>query len=347
LTTRDDDELEARIRRAYREREPVPFRDELKARVLRASASAIGKNPVRGAARRRNRVMASATLWVASVAVALLCVVVAWPKAPLPSSTITETARQSVRAHGQTETVIHGFGLAYAPIEVSDVRIGTLPGEPPDSCVLAELRNTSNRTLAEPDVMGVLWFTPKGGSDENWLTFVNAPAQALKPGQTVTWGFHPSGPHTGSSQALAEIPHLRFFYSRPASGASASLVWKLAPIGVEDIQVLPVAGGQGATWQSADVYATLVNRASHTVDLADERAVIWFSQGASATFFDPSAVRFLFHVTPELPGVTWPTVLKPGERARVEFRVLSTKGTDFFSRVCHVLLLDAPLVPQD
>ncbi|ACV58021.1 hypothetical protein [Alicyclobacillus acidocaldarius] len=347
MTTRDDDELEARIRRAYREREPVPFRDELKARVLREATSAEGKPSPRTATRGRNRLMSSAALWVAGVAVALLCVVVAWPKTPLESITTTQTSRQSVRSQGPTQTVVHGFGLAYAPIEVSNVRVGTLPGEPADSCVLAELRNTSNQTLYEPDVMGVLWFTPRGGGDENWLTFVNAPAEGLKPGQTVTWGFHPSGPHAGSSQALSEIPHLRFFYSRSASAESANLVWRQAPVGVEDIQVLPVAGGPGATWQSADVYATLVNRASRTVDLADERAVIWFSQGASDTFFDPSAVRFLFHVTPELPGVSWPSALKPGERVRVEFRVLSTKGTDFFSRVCHVVLLDAPLVPQN
>jgi len=291
--------------------------------------------------------MSSAALWVAGVAVALLCVVVAWPKQPLESITGTNTATQSVRSNGPVQTVVHGFGLAYAPIEVSDVHIGTLPGEPANSCVLAQLRNTSNQTLYQPDVMGVLWFTPRGGGEENWLTFVNAPAQGLKPGQTVTWGFHPSGPHVGSSQALSEIPHLRFFYSQSASVESANLVWKQAPVTVEDVQVLPVVGGSGATWQSADVFATLVNRSSRTVDLADERAVIWFSRGASDTFFDPSAVRFLFHVTPELPGVSWPTVLRPGQRARVEFRVLSAKGTDFFSRVCHVVLLDAPLVPQN
>ncbi|AEJ42947.1 hypothetical protein [Alicyclobacillus acidocaldarius] len=215
MTTRDDDELEARIRRAYREREPVPFREELKARVLRAAASAQGKSSPRPATRKSNRLMSSAALWVASVAVALLCLVVAWPKTPLQWMRGDQTSRPSVHSHVLVHTVVRGFGLAYAPIQVLNVRIGTLPGEPVDSCVLAELRNTSNETLYEPDVMGVLWFTPPGGGDENWLTFVNAPAQGLKPGQTVTWGFHPSGPHAGSSQALAEIPHLRFFTAGP------------------------------------------------------------------------------------------------------------------------------------
>ncbi|MBF8376991.1 hypothetical protein IW967_03755 [Alicyclobacillus mali] len=345
MTKRDDDDLEARIRSAYRERTPVPFRDEIRTRVLREAASTTGASRTLRASARQRRFVSSAVLWLAGVAVAAVCLVVAWPKTPLGPISGTNTAMQSARAHGQT--VVQGYGLTYAPIEVSDVRIGTLPGEPANSCVLAELRNTSKQTLVEPDVMGILWFTPRSGGGENWLTFVNAPAQGLKPGQTVTWGFHPSGPHAQSSQALSEIPHLRFFYSREASAEWANLVWKQAPIRVEDVQVLPVPGGAGATWQSVDVYATLVNRSSRTVDLADERAVIWFSQGASDTFFDPSAVRFLFHVTPELPGVSWPTVLKPGQRARVDFRVLSTRGTDFFSRVCHVAVLDAPLVPEN
>ncbi len=297
------------------------------------------------AARRRRGWISAAGLWAAGVAVAFVCLVVAVPKAAWHTASDQEMAKHA--QHQPVQRVVRGYGLEYAPIEVLDVRVGTLPGEPANSCVLAELRNTSSQTIAEPDVMGVLWFTPKGGGEENWLTFVNAPAQGLKPGQTITWGFHPSGPHAGTSQALSETPHLRFFYSQSASADTANLVWSEAPVEVEDVQVLPVPGGSGPTWQSADVYATLVNRSSRAVNLANERAVIWFSQQPSDTFFNPSVVRFLFHVTPELPGVTWPTTLRPGARARVEFRVLSAKETDFFSRICHVVVLDAPLVPKD
>ncbi|WP_234969651.1 hypothetical protein [Alicyclobacillus vulcanalis] len=335
---REDDDQDVKLREWYRNRESVPFRNELKERVLRQASG------VRPARTTRRRLLSTAGLWAASAAVALLCLVAGWPRPPMDTVQNAHVTSRGVN-QGLVREVVHGFGLAYAPVEVTHVHIGTLPGEPENSCVIATLRNTSQRTLYEPELMGVLWFTEAGGR-ENWLTFVNAPAQGLKPGQTVTWGFHPSGPHAAGSQALIEIPHVRFFYSRSVSPEAANLVWKEAPVAVEDIQVLPAPGGQGPSWQSADVYATLVNQASYPIHLADERAVIWFSESASGTFFDPTSVRFLFHVTPELPGVSWPTVLQPKERVRVEFRVLSEKGTDFFSRTCHVTLLDAPLVPE-
>lgn len=348
MTTREDRDLDAQLRRLYRAREDVPFRESLKARVLEEAQRG---EPTRQAAfRRASRWASSFGLLAAGVAVALICLIAALPKHSL-SGPSTQAFNQAAVAPTRTNSPIaisvQGYGLEYAPIQISDVHVGTLPGEPKNSCVIAMLRNTSTQTLVEPDLVGVLWFTAPGSKEENWLTFVNAPTSGLKPGQTVVWGFHPSGPHQGTSQALSEVPHLRFFYSRSVSGNQANLVWKQSPLAVENVQVLPVAGGAGATWQSVDVYATVWNRSAHTVDLADTRAVIWFSQTATQSFFDASAIRFLFHMTPELPGTSWPTVLKPGQKARLEFRVLSAKNTDFFSRICHVTVLDAPIVPSE
>ncbi|WP_040289807.1 hypothetical protein [Alicyclobacillus hesperidum] len=324
----DDNELRERMKG----RADVPFRPELKDSIL---AAVRAQQSSRRTRRPRWAVFGTVGALAACVAIAL---------------TFTLTAPMSKKAqsaHQQTlmrATAAAAYPLAKAPIAITDVHIGTLPGEPKNSCVIATLKNVSEHPILEPQVFGVLSFTPQGTRTENWLTFVNAPSAAMMPGQTVKWGFHPSGPHANGSEALAETPHLVFYLAHTVAPNQADIIWQKSSLTVTNVQLTPRPTVAGANWQSVQVNATLWNPTNAPIDLRQTRAVIWFSKKAGESFLAADSIRFLFHMTPEIPGESWPSVVEPGQHIQVAFRVLSTNQSDFFSRTPHVLAVEAPLV---
>lgn len=238
------------------------------------------------------------------------------------------------------------FGLANAPLQVSNVRIGSVKGDPAQSDVLATVKNTSNKPVSEADVFGVLSFTPNANTSvENWLTFVNGPSRTLQPGQSVLWSFHPSGPHAkAGSEVISEIPHLKFYTSQFVPVANADAVWVKSGLQVTNIQVQPVASPAKATWQAVDIETTIHNPSQQTIDLNNMRAVIWFAQNSSQTFLSDQSIRFLYHMAPETTSQHWPVNVKPNQTIHVSFQVLSDKNSDFFSRTPHVMVIHAPNV---
>ncbi|GMA58561.1 hypothetical protein C7445_10484 [Alicyclobacillus sacchari] len=325
----DDDN---NLRERMKGRADVPFRPELKDNVL---AAVRAQRSERRTLRPRWAFVSTMGALAACVAIALTLTLTA------PMSKEQQPARRQSLFHSAATVA---FPLAKAPIAITNVRIGTLPGEPKNSCVIATLKNLSKHPILEPDVFGVLSFTPQGASTENWLTFVNAPSAAILPGQSVEWGFHPSGPHAGGSQALAETPHLVFYLAQTVPSHQADTIWRESRLDVTNVQLAPRPTVPGANWQSVQVNATLWNHTSAPIDLRQTRAVIWFSKQADDSFLAADSIRFLFHMTPEIPGQSWPAVVEPGQHVQVAFRVLSTNQSDFFSRTPHVMAVDAPLV---
>lgn len=314
--------------------ENVPFRKELQSRVLeRARLEAAERGSPK---KRRNRTrFVSMLSGVAAACVAIVIGVVMYSDGSRPHTAAKEEVQTS-----------SNFGLVNAPLKISNVRIGTLKGDPANSDVVADVKNVSNKPLNEADVFGVLSFTPSSQSSiENWLTFVNGPSQTVLPGQTVKWGFHPSGPHAkAGSQVISEVPHLKFYASRFVPTSQASAVWVRNVLQVTNIQVEPVPSSPTANWQSVDIEATIHNPSKQVVDLQNTRAIIWFAQNSTQTFLSDQSIRFLYHMTPETATDHWPTSVQPGQTIHVDFQVLSDKQSDFFSRTPHVIVIDAPNV---
>lgn len=334
----DEEREDKDLRRVMKQISDVPFRSELKQRILDEAKLPEGQ-PVRtGRARRRPSVgkyLVAATGLVAAVFIAVIG--------------LQETGKQIIPHTSATKGVpfqidAREFGLETAPVQISDVRVGTADGDPLNSDVLANVTNTSKAPLSESQVFGVLSFSPQGkpSSAENWLTFVNGPSKTIAPGQTVIWHFHPTGErlHVAGDTQIVEQPHLSFYSSHVVNPDAADIVWKRSPIDVGgNIQVVPRDLGNGL--QSVQIDASLKNTSKHSIDLSQSRAVIWFASNSDQSFLSDNSIRFMYHLTPEYPDQSWPTILKPGQRVDVNFRVISDTKSDFFSRTPHVLIIDA------
>ncbi|MFD1673410.1 hypothetical protein [Alicyclobacillus fodiniaquatilis] len=315
----------------------VPFRDELRARILtevRAAQTPVPKG-------RKRRLWGRYTAMVSSlVAAGLFCAFMVDQKQQHQQAPVTTAKRVPYNA-SSTE-----FGLAQAPVQIVDMHIGTHPGDPwKDGEVLAELKNTSNQPVASADMFGVLSFSPKSTpNQENWITIVNGPNQTIQPGQTVKWWFHPSGSvlRSGSGDQLTEVPHLSFYASHLVAPSQADTVWKRSGLAVNenDLYVQPYDLGNGQ--QSVQVNAKLTNTTKKTIDLHNVLAVIWFASSDKQSFVSQNSIRFMYHVTPQSADDTWPTVVKPNQTVKVNFVVLSDMSSDFFSRTPHVIIIDDP-----
>ncbi|MFB5190349.1 hypothetical protein [Alicyclobacillus fastidiosus] len=335
MTDRDEKDL----RHIMQQLSEVPFRDDLKSRILDAAQeSAL---PIAKANRRRRPAS-----WYAGLVsgIAAACVVVG-------VGVGLYMGHPSLRQTSATESTVpfqpnaKAYGLAPTPLQIADVRIGTLPGDPTNSDVLANVTNTSDVPVHESDVFGVLSFTSSDASQadaENWLTFVNGPNETVQPHQTVVWGFHPTGStlHKPSSTELAETPHLHFYASHLVPTASASQVWTKSPVKVSQLQVEPRVLYNNE--QSVQIDAHLTNLSNQPFDLKTSRAVIWFTSTSDQSFLSLDSIRFMYHLTPEYADQNWPTVLAPGQSTDINFRVISDRQSDFFSRKVHVMLIQVP-----
>lgn len=317
----------------------VPFGDSLKSKILtRAQMEMASETKMR---RWRDRHSLGRYFGVASGVVAACLIVVALvTQISLPHGNTTATSQHVPFDANATE-----FGLQNAPVQISDIHIGTIAGDPTNADVLATVKNTSQSPISEADLFGVLSFTPTQSQTENWLTFVNGPSGVIQPGQTVAWHFHPSGQalHAKGNDALIETPHLKFYTSALVSPATADAVWKKSALQVADIQPEPRnLGGGSQLLQSVQINAQIRNTTNRPIDLSKERAIIWFALTPDQSFLSDASIRFLYHLTPEYAGQHWPTIVEPGQTIDVNFPVLSDSKSDFFNRVAHVVIIDAP-----
>ncbi|GMA62332.1 hypothetical protein NZD89_21520 [Alicyclobacillus fastidiosus] len=335
MTDTDDKDL----RHIMQQLSEVPFRDDLKSRILDAAQER--ELPIAKANRRRRTAS-----WYAGLVsgIAAACAVVG-------VGVSLYMGHPSLKETSATEDTVpfqlnaKAYGLAPAPLQIADVRIGTLPGDPTDSDVLANVKNTSDTPVHKSDVFGVLSFTPNDASQggaENWLTFVNGPSETVEPHQTVVWGFHPTGStlHGASSNELVETPHLRFYAAHLAPLASAAQVWTKSPVSVGDLQVEPRVLDHNR--QSVQIDARLTNTSNQPFHLKTSRAVIWFASSSDQSFLSVDSIRFMYHLTPEYADQNWPTVLAPGQSTDINFRVISDRQSDFFSRAVHVMIIKVP-----
>lgn len=317
----------------------VPFRRELKVKILEAAKERTASELMRdGLGRRRHawgRFLSVGTGLVA----ALLIVVVGFTQFHAKHGDTTATSKHVPFNANATE-----FGLQKAPVTISNIHIGTLPGDPKDADVLANVKNTSKSPIYESGLFGVLAFTPKNSNSENWLTFVNGPSGVIQPGQTVVWGFNPSGQalHARGESELIEKPHLKFYSSELVSTDVADTVWKRSTLQIKDIQVQPRDLGNGK--QSVQINAQIQNTTRQPIHLAKQRAIIWFASTPTQSFLSDASIRFLYHLTPEYSDQNWPTTVQPGQTVAVNFRVLADENSDFFSRTPHVMIIHAPNV---
>lgn len=334
------DEEDKELRSLFQGMERTPFRDELKIKILEQARS----EGVAVTRTRRSRGIWRRNVSIATGLVAACAVVVGAITYGTNSSRDKTTATTNQVSF---EASASAFGLANAPVKVSNVRIGNVAKDPVNSDVLADVTNTSNQPITEADMFGVLSFTPNNSksTQENWLTFVNGPSEVVQPGQTVLWSFHPEGESlhaSATSQQIVEVPHLKFYSSKLVQTSQANAVWKRSTLQVSNVQAQPRPNYHDGT-ESAQLNVTLHNGTKKPVDLANERAVIWFSDSPNQSFLSENSVRFLYHmVSTGIPS--WPTVVQPGQTIHVSFLVLSSAKTDFFSRTPHVIVIDEPNV---
>lgn len=328
------------LRELMKQLSDVPFRNELKARILDEAKTSSAPERLVGKRRRPwGRYFAVASGLVAA------CVVggVAISQRGMHIDN-TSAASKTIPFHENAKQ----FGLQRAPVQITNIRIGTIDGDPADSDVLADVTNTSDQPLYESEMFGVLSFTPKGqpNAAENWLTFVNGPSQVIQPGQKTVWYFHPSGKalHNPTNDRLIEQPHLQFYSSHLVATDVADTVWKRSQIKVSNPQVEPRHLANGI--QSVQINVNLTNTSDHAINLNQARAVIWFASSSDQSFLSDNSIRFMYHLTPEYSDQHWPTVLQKGKSINVNFRVLSDSSSDFFSRTAHVIIIDAPDVTQ-
>ncbi|WAH35826.1 hypothetical protein [Alicyclobacillus dauci] len=332
------DQEDKDLRELMKQLSDVPFRTELKARILDQVREPVG-NRIEPRRKRRSygRYFAVASGLVAACLVGAVAI--------LHDSGI------QIKTTADTKTVPFNesaaqFGLKDAPVQVSNVRVGTTAGDPKNSDVLADVTNNSTRPVRESDLFGVLAFSPQGQSTENWLTFVNGPSQVIEPGQTVEWWFHPSGSnlHSPVDDRLVEEPHLAFYASHLVTADTADALWRRSKLEVSNVQVTPRDLSNGI--QSVQINTRLTNRSNQPIDLERSRAIIWFASTSDQSFLSDNSIRFLYHMKPEYKDQSWPSVVEPGQTIAVNFRVLSDSKSDFFSRTPHVVVIDAPQLPS-
>ncbi|EPZ44642.1 hypothetical protein [Alicyclobacillus acidoterrestris] len=338
MTNRDDKDLQ----NIMQQLSEVPFRDELKSRVLNAAKA----EDLALAGGRRKRVPRS---WYAGIASGLVAAVaVIGVGIGLERHDAEQAANQASATSAPVSFQLDAkqYGMAQAPLQISNVRVGTLPGDPKDSDVLADLTNTSDKPVRESDIFGVLSFTPAGNNNlqtgENWLTFVNGPSGSIAPHQTAQWGFHPDGStlHAPLTQAIVETPHLSFYLAHLVPTDMADKVWTKSPLDVSQVQVEPrVVDGRA---QSVQIDARLTNTSKSPFPLSSARAVIWFASSPEQSFMSDGSIRFMYHLTPEYKDQVWPSVVQPGQSIAVNFRVISDNQSDFFNRMAHVMIINTP-----
>lgn len=329
------------LRKMMKEMSEVPFRSELQSRILGEAKQDVKSRRLRVGSRRkrffRNYPAIAAGL-VAVVAVGLFGLHLSRRES---ANQVSHTAATS--HHVEFQQSAKHFGLNRAPVQLTDVRIGTVDGDPTNSDVLANVTNVSNHVVSESDIFGVLSFAPQGqpAKDENWITFVNGPARTIDPGQTVVWHFHPTGEQLYGPREvnIREQPHLSFYSAKLVSPKRSDVVWNTSPVKVSNVQSEPRDIGNGV--QSVQINARIKNTSSRPLDLSQSRAIIWFASNPTQSFLSDNSIRFMYHLTPEYTGQSWPQVIQPGQSINVNFRVVSNMKSDFFSRTPHVIVIDS------
>lgn len=334
--------------KAFREQQQVPFRAELAQRIKTEAAKMKSDSTLnqiqRGRETKRIRIRLSSVFAGLALVAAFLFVI--WNVGGSRMS--LWSGAKPLTTGAQSNNLQTSYGLQIAPLKVTKMWTGANQGYPAGSVVFAELTNTGKIPLYNSDVVGVLSFTPTGQAvtsysategqlSSNWLTFVSGPLQAIAPGQTVTWFFHPVGaPHSANGQ-LSEAPHVVFYNSDLVSQSKADVVWQTSQAAVVNLQVTPrELLGRG---QSIQLSGDLRNQTNKPIQLSSLIALIWFTQSSSSTFMDPSAVRFIDHLH---PVNTKKTMILPGQTVAVYFRLIGAASTDFFSSTPHVALVVRP-----
>lgn len=333
-----DDKDDRDLRHVMQQLSEIPFSGELRSRILNEAARTVEVREFPARSRHKRRFANYSTIaagLVAVIAVGLFGLHL-FGRNPANHTEATDN-------HVPFQADAKQFGFNRAPVQLKDIRIGTIAGDPTNSDVMASVKNISNHPITESDVFGVLSFSPKGQSveQENWITFVNGPNQTIAPGQTALWHFHPAGAqlYGPAGKHIVEQPHLSFMSAHLVPPKHANVVWKASSVKVSNVQSEPRDLGDGM--QSVLVHARVTDTASKPINLKRSRAVIWFASNSNQSFLSDNSIRFMYHLTPEYAGQSWPTVIQPGQTVVVNFPVISNAKSDFFSRTPHVIVIDA------
>ncbi|MCL6515702.1 hypothetical protein [Alicyclobacillus sp.] len=305
-----DEELKQRLR-ALPE---LPFTPELADQIRREARRASSR---RSSSRRRG------STWLVGASGVGVAAAMAWlvwagidadhRALPKPNQTLSASASRAVSPAD--------VGLSTAPISVGFIGV-TGSGAGPRDTVTATLTNVGTVPLGQEDVFGVLSFQSDADKDllgaTRWVTLVDAPAQPIQPGQTVTWTFRPVGAPADAQGNLTLSPRLVFFKKGLAPAAQADVVWRTPRLATGRIAVEPTS-----QWPNGEAFTVRVhvsNVGSTPVRLHDLLAILWFTEpGASEDWTDHRATRFMAQVDPDPASAR---LLGPGQETDVVFRLI-------------------------
>lgn len=339
--TPTDDELRDR----FRDLQPVPFPQSLEERIISA-AQALPRERGGPTVRRRRNTQSWLSA-VAGTAAGFVLAAGAWYYGGVPMNHVGSHTNAPA-AHNQQLTVNNAstakrvatpspdvFGLVDAPISVR-LWLGPQRGSTQNNTVYATLTNVGTNVIQSGTIFGVLslheahTLNPDLGHS-SWVSFVDAPNEAINPGDSVSWSFRPVGAVTTAAGDLTDVPSLRFFQVGFVLPAKADAAWRAVPVAIDQVSV--AQRQQWKTGQSIGVTARITNTTDAPIDLSHTLAVIWFAPNQGADWTQPTVVRFLDRVTPD---VVSHTTLKPGQSERCLFRLIGARNTDFLGMAPNV-----------
>lgn len=345
--TRRDDEL---LREQFQQLPDIPFSEHLQQQILSEVLRQPSSVPTPARARRSAfralwKPWAAAVLGVAAAAVVLVAVMAN------PASTARTTTATAP---------LHAYGLQASALKVVNVHVGTVNGYPPNSSVVATVKNTGTKPIGKTDVVGVLAF-PRTVAQSSLLqsdslTFVNGPSQPLAPGAKTVWAFHPVGvPHDMNTAALTEQPYLVFYKNNllknphaqaavrqntvtdtTASSVPRTEVWRKSSLVVEQVKV--TAKSQWQTGQAVTVHVLVKNTGKTRLNISKLWAVTWYNTepGTNTKVWDwarPNNVRFLNQLSSASANIA------PGQQLEVYFGIVGSSQMNLLERPPHVTII--------
>jgi len=316
---------------------PVPFPDHLRHRIQQLAQHQVAPSDSKRA-RVRWQTLGVGAVGIAAAGLMIAAVLGVGKHASVPVAPTLPSSAASLES-----SVNQGFGLLAAPVNVSSTSPGDGPFYPPGSYVTASLTNLGTADVTDANTFGILYFTPKGSSTNNWqmsnsATFVHVmdspSASGIAPGQHVMWKFHPVGvPHAPNGR-LNETPHLLFFQAGLVDSSKADFLWPRASVTthLQSVQTQVLASGKG---QSVHVRISVSNPTQKLLKLHDLWFLIWFSLNPSSDFSEPNVVRFLDYVPAEQQSL----VLQPGGQVTVELHEVGAVDTKFRTLTPHISVI--------
>ncbi len=307
---------------------PVPMTEELKATILRKAAVQSGRRQI-------SEISRSLLASLAAVSAASVLVWGAWHYGGrMHGQGMEPGIAQQGTAHANLASAERSyFGLSVAPISVGF----TVPSDEEKGLVVATLTNVGTEVIKPEQVVGLLSFQTQNHTDAlkdaTWATFVDPPKQPLEPGQTLTWSFRPIGVPQDESHHFQGRPKLIFLKRGFVSTDMADMRWQKAPLQLSRSAVQ--VRQRWASGQSFTVHTDIQNMGKTPVQLNHVMAIIWFSNQPGEDWTDGNATRFMYQLAPLNSG----TLLAPGARATVNFRLIGPPDLDVSGIPVHVAFI--------